>query len=406
MKKSSTSVFSHPWSLRPLAVLALTLLCSLTAMALPVGSAPEAGKTYYLYHVGQDKYAASTDGRLTLADQATMTVTLLSTRSDGSKAADDGYFFLQTETGEIGADYMRQPRTDGSGRHNQWQLHKVSGTDGVYTISCQGGREANGELFLYYGPLSGRLMLASFLPGLNMRDAEWMLVAESDVEKTIVQLKETADSYDVPNFSGQSATVHLYRTLTADAWNSFCVPFAISSTDLKSQFGEDVKLAEYVSYEDNTVKFRTTTSVTAGTPYLIHIPEQSETKEYFTFENVSTFVAAPTDITWNGITFHGSFCTTTAPASSYVLRNDKVYHLQTDMAMKGFRAYLAQQTSEQRQVATWSLDGDATAIRIVEGDMPDADVYNVAGQRLSISANDTDRLPQGVYIVGGKKITR
>ena len=406
MKQSSKSVFSHPWPLRPLVALALTLLCSLTAMALPVGSAPEAGKTYYLYHVGQDKYATNTNGRLTLADEATMTVTLLSTRADGSKAADDGYFFLQTTQGEIGADYMRQPRTDGSGRHNQWQLHKVSGTDGIYTISCQGGREANGELFLYYGPLSGRLMLASFLPGLNMQDAEWMLVAESDVEKTIIELRETATEYTTPTYSGQSATVHLYRTFSTDAWNSFCVPFAISSAELKSQFGDGVKLAEYVSYEDNTVKFRTTTSVSAGTPYLILIPEQDETPSYYTFENVTTFASEPTDVAYGGIAFHGSFCTTTAPASSYVLRKNDVYHLQSDMEMKGFRAYLAQQTSEARQVATWSLDGDATAIRIVEANPSDADVYNLSGQRLSISASDTDRLPQGVYIVGGKKITR
>lgn len=412
MKHFFTHIVSRSpksWLKRCAAAFAALLMTSIPTMAQtsPEESTPTANGSYYLYNVGQKKYAANDNGKLVLSESASMLVTLHKNRQNGeSGTADTNYYFVVTPQGEMSANYLQEPRTDGTGKHNQWMFTKVEGETNVYNISCKTGREGNGSLYLYYGPISGRLSLAMFMPELAMQDAQWMLVAENDVEKQIIDLKEEAESYTVPTLTGSSATVHLYRTFSAEAWNSFCVPFDISASQISSQFGSEARVAEYTSYANDIVKFVTTTSVTAGRPYIIYIPKQETTKDYYEFEEVSTFAESPTPETKDGITFTGCFAKGTAPEGSYVLRKNEVYHLQSSMEIKGFRGYMTATETTTKKIADWSLDGQATGIRIVESNIPEGDVYNVAGQKVRSNTNNTDQLPRGIYIIGGRKVIK
>ena len=206
---------------------------------------------------------------------------------------------------------------------------------------------------------------------------------------------------------GTSATVRLKRTFTLNAWNSLCLPFGVEETGIISQFGKDAKVAEFTGATATTLQFTTVSRIEAGKSYLVY-PTQAalEGKDYYEFFNVRQFADVPSPVVRAPITYQGSFVKTTAPKGAYVLRKNEVYHLQSDMAMKGFRACFVQDESSEAKISVWTLDGkQATGIGHVEGDIGvKYDVYNVNGQMVRKDATTLNGLDNGVYIVNGKKI--
>jgi hypothetical protein len=51
------------------------------------------------------------------------------------------------------------------------------------------------------------------------------------------------------------ANVTVTRTIKADEWSTFCLPFAMTEEQVKTVFGQDVQLADFtgceVTYEDD-----------------------------------------------------------------------------------------------------------------------------------------------------------
>lgn len=87
-----------------------------------------------------------------------------------------------------------------------------------------------------------------------------------------------------------------------------------------------------------------------------------------------------------------------------MLSQNVVYHLTSAMAMKGFRAYFVE-NSAAAKISSWTLDGVVTGIEEIEGqEVQPFDVYNMNGQKVRSRVTTTDHLPQGVYIVNGKKV--
>ena len=225
----------------------------------------------------------------------------------------------------------------------------------------------------------------------------------------VVTLDETLESYSAPSIG--SAEVHLKRTFSANSWNSLCVPFAISDDEVKTQFGNDAKVAEFTGATATTLEFSSCTDIEAGKPYLVYIPEGA-TQTEFTFKGVTAFASQPTDVVLQGsanekTTFHGYFYKSTAPKGSYVLRTNLVYHLVKNMAIKGFRAVLIDGTATQRVFTQWSLDGTTTGIGNIDATVIQRfNVYNTNGQMVRHAATSLDDLPHGVYIVNGKKVIK
>ena len=151
--------------------------------------------------------------------------------------------------------------------------------------------------------------------------------------------------------------------------------------------------------------------IEAGKPYLVYIPEGA-TQTEFTFKDVTAFANQPTDVEQQGsanekTTFHGYFHKSTAPKGSYVLRKNLVYHLVSDMDIKGFRAVLIDGTATQRVFTQWSLDGTTTGIGNIDATVIQRyNVYNTNGQMVRHAATSLDDLPHGVYIVNGKKVIK
>lgn len=405
-----------------LTLLLLGISCAIMAQQ-PTGSQPTSGETYYLYNVGQGKYlSAASDGSLTLGGTPYLAVTLNQPTTTGS-SADASFFTLEANGQKIIASLWNSPilGDNKQGYYDQWQFTAVSGQTNVYTMGVR-NREAGALNYLCWSNPENGLTTRLLKLWTNYTNGQWMLVAEDDIQTVTITLNETdaAEAYSNNQKTeiASSATVKLGRTFTVNSWNSFCVPFAIDNAQLTSQFGTDVKLAEFTGLDASNVKFTTVSAAEAGKPYLIK-PTKDNTDSYYEFSGVTSLLASPTaqsqsyttEGTTYGVTFIGSFCKTTAPSRSFVLRKNDVYHLTSDMDMKGFRAYFTNSTNASEnstaKVTGWMLDDTTDGITSVEdmGAMT-FDVYNTAGQKVRSKATSLDALPAGVYIVNGKKITK
>lgn len=392
--------------MKKLFTLTLALLCScLTAVyaANYVGSKPEAGKSYYLLNVAEGKFLSAADnGTLTLGG-AKLAVTVTTNAN--------GFQVLTTNKGDLAGVLLGKARCNGQGAYNEWTLSLLNTTSNGYALGCR-SKEASNTEWLYYSLLMQDVRTQPYKPSNILTIAQWQFISEDQLKDPVVTLDETSESYSAPSIGTiGSAEVHLKRTFSANSWNSLCVPFAISDDEVKTQFGNDAKVAEFTRATATTLQFSSCTGIEAGKPYLVYIPEEANKSE-FTFKGVSHFAGTPTDVVQHGsanekTTFHGYFHKSTAPKGSYVLRKNLVYHLVSDMDIKGFRAVLIDGTATQRVFTQWSLDGTTTGIGNIDATVIQRyNVYNTNGQMVRHAATSLDDLPHGVYIVNGKKVIK
>lgn len=392
--------------MKKLFTLTLALLCScLTAVyaANYVGSKPEAGKSYYLLNVAEGKFLSAADnGTLTLGG-AKLAVTVTTNAN--------GFQVLTTNKGDLAGVLLGKARCDGKGAYNEWTLSLLNATSNGYALGCR-SKEASNTEWLYYSSVLQDVRTQPYKPSNILTIAQWQFISEDQLKDPVVTLDEKSTSYPTPSIGTTgSAEVHLTRTFSANSWNSLCVPFAISEAEVKDQFGNDAKVAEFTGATATTLEFSSCTGIEAGKPYLVYIPEGA-TQTKFTFKGVTAFASQPTDVEQQGstnekTTFHGYFYKSTAPKGSYVLRKNLVYHLVSDMAIKGFRAVLIDGTATQRVFTQWSLDGTTTGIGNIDANVIQRyNVYNTNGQMVRHAATSLDDLPHGVYIVNGKKVIK
>lgn len=393
--------------MKKLFTLTLALLCScLTAVyaADYVGSKPEAGKSYYLLNVAEGKFLSAADnGTLTLGG-AKLAVTVSTTNANGFQV-------LTTNKGDLAGVLHGKARCNGQGAYNEWTLSLLNTTSNGYALGCR-SKEASNTEWLYYSSVLQDVRTQPYKPSNILTIAQWQFISEDQLKDPVVTLDETSESYSAPSIGTTgSAEVHLKRTFSANSWNSLCVPFAISDDEVKTQFGNDAKVAEFTRATATTLEFSSCTGIEAGKPYLVYIPGGA-TQTEFTFKGVSHFAGTPTDVVQHGsanekTTFHGYFYKSIAPKGSYVLRKNLVYHLVSDMAIKGFRAVLIDGTATQRVFTQWSLDGTTTGIGNIDATVIQRfNVYNTNGQMVRHAATSLDDLPHGVYIVNGKKVIK
>lgn len=392
--------------MKKLFTLTLALLCScLTAVyaADYVGSKPEAGKSYYLLNVAEGKFLSAADnGTLTLGG-AKLAVKVTTNAN--------GFQVLTTNKGDLAGVLLGKARCNGQGAYNEWTLSLFNTTSNGYALGCR-SKEASNTEWLYYSSVLQDVRTQPYKPSNILTIAQWQFISEDQLKDPVVTLDEKSTSYSTPSIGTTgSAEVHLTRTFSANSWNSLCVPFAISDDEVKTQFGNDAKVAAFTGATATTLEFSSCTGIEAGKPYLVYIPEGA-TQNKFTFKGVTAFAGQPIDVEQQGstnenTTFHGYFYKSTAPKGSYVLRKNLVYHLVSDMDIKGFRAVLIDGTNATRVFTQWSLDGTTTGIGNIDANVIQRyNVYNTNGQMVRHAATSLDDLPHGVYIVNGKKVIK
>lgn len=402
---------------------AMALPCLAMAQQPPKGQSPSDGNTYYIYNVGQRAFLSVNGDAVDLAQSGsavTVAKAQASTQGRAEATATANLFTMQvgTDVLTLAMGYARgygEPE-----EYQQWVFtpaaSNMASAPGAYHISCR-TLEANALANLYFSK-STQTITSTYLGSDGYADAEWLFVSEDDYKRFVnaVDLRETATSYTAPTLtSGGEADVHLYRKLTVNSWNSFCVPFAIDATQLKRQFGDGVQVGEYTSFGNGNLNFTPVSSIEAGKPYLLRPTRVCDADGYYTFEGVAAFADAPESVSHtdaasgDACTYTASFVSTTAPSRAYVLSKGKLYHLTSDMLMNGFRGYL--QTASQKgeaKLSGWTFSGHATSIgSTVQGTVkPDNNIYTIGGQLVVRHASGTRGLPKGMYIVNGRKTVK
>lgn len=204
-------------------------------------------------------------------------------------------------------------------------------------------------------------------------------------------------------------------TITSSYWNPITFPFNANEDKMKEVFGNEFQLEQFSSVESqgdkvSVLKFTEVSpkAVTAGTPYLIK-PASDVNLDEKTFSDV-TFNSSDEGSTTDteGYAYVGLLQPKTFSADKthlFVGKNNTFVRLSGSATLTGARAYFTiPEAAYSKQFNLGSFD-DITGISnvIIQTDADNSKIYNLNGQMVGTNWNT---LPQGVYIVNGKKIVK
>ncbi len=219
-------------------------------------------------------------------------------------------------------------------------------------------------------------------------------------------LDEDADNQTViAGNLGKVATVSLKRTLVADKWNTFCVPFDLD--DMSVSF-EGIEIKEYddqKGVEGNTMYFKKVNAIVAGQPCLVK-PKTDIVNPVF--ENVRIKTDAPQSVGSADYKFVGlfsplSFDDGMSRKSLFLSSDGSLIYPDSGTTMRGMRAYFSFPGEMQSNIAKIVIDSDETAISDVVTDYntSDSGIFNLNGAYVG---KDESKLGKGIYIKNRKKV--
>lgn len=145
------------------------------------------------------------------------------------------------------------------------------------------------------------------------------------------------------NYRNGSHDIQIIRTITAGMYNTICLPFDVTSAQLRGIFGADVELRQMASatLSDDvlTLNFDAATSIYRGTPYLIKTTK-AIVNPVFTDVEIKEETGQATS--GDNANFVGSFIKGTVPAGEdnlFLGANDLLYFSEAATTIKGMRAY-------------------------------------------------------------------
>lgn len=231
------------------------------------------------------------------------------------------------------------------------------------------------------------------------KTAQIKVYYSDDTEAFATAVNTMKVNYALSETSSDAITTGTYDvTLTRSfqqGWNSICLPFAVE--DIESVFGEDAKVYQFTSYTSSYVTFETVGEMSAGTPYLIKMPEASSEAIVLNDCNITTADAGNVEI--SGVTFQGTYAPKAAGTLTGmygITTENDIRPATAEASLDGFRAYLIGSLAGARIM----IFDETTGIKTVYGSkeiLGDGRVYNLNGQHV-------ENAKKGVYIVNGKKV--
>ena len=245
-----------------------------------------------------------------------------------------------------------------------------------------------------------------------------------DTDVTSVTLDGNANNTDAINKLevGKQYNVTLNnRTFHKDKWYAVVLPFSVSQKQMKSVFGDGVKVLHYsdVTGTDLNLFEHFYQMIVGGTPVLVK-PSQEVTNPVF--DNVTLTSKDVVDIVNTGFKCTGSWDNVDFPEYSYFIdaKTNSFYLYDPTKVTTGkkphagaFRSWIISTSSNPAAAAQLTMhingieeQGETTAIWNAISGNDDAEVaskgiYSLSGQKMN--ATDTRSLPKGIYIVNGKK---
>ena len=237
---------------------------------------------------------------------------------------------------------------------------------------------------------------------LNTDAAYPVLTAFASVaaHKGVTLEAENDNASKIKTANNAISDVSLTRTLEANIWNTFCVPFAFK---VENSALAGAKVKEFDKIEGTTMYMKDATYVLPGRPYLVKPTAEIKNP---TFSAVAIYDEAATKVGNDTYALTGIYSPKTISEDNIygVKANGAIAKGKKDTTIKGLRAYFI-------------INGDVNGAKINFGDdettgienivtptaISNQKVYNLNGQYVG---NDLKAMPKGIYIVNGKKVIK
>lgn len=255
----------------------------------------------------------------------------------------------------------------------------------------------------------------------NVQIVDYILLDEENEAMTVTLSEDNA----------KNCNIKMRRALKKDDWNTICLPYSLTSDEISPLFGSGTKVETFSDLEYNsetnsyTMKFIAATEITAGTPYFIK-PSKDVSGNIYDIKDRTitctseTYVPTGTSQTANNttLTMQGEYnkrmitpFDVTEGENIYVISGDKIYHVNSDVEMKGFHCYFVakESTTEPSEGGSSAFsnakvihsDGSSTDLRLIDSEATgDTDaVYDLLGRK-------RDAQTKGLVIKNGIKVLK
>ena len=324
---------------------------------------------------------------------------------------------------------VSQPTEDANYSNMKGTFSATTATD-----ACVTAKYSSGETLPVFVKTSGETSVKPF--------TAWLAGATTDnvqiVDYVLLDEENEAMTVTLADLNGKQTNLKMRRTLKKDNWNTICLPYSLSTGEISTLFGSGTKVEAFSDLQYNsdtktyTLKFTAATEMIAGTPYLIK-PSTADADNIFDIkdkmitctsetyvptgksQNVTTSLGT-TSLTMQGEYNHRMISPDEATDGKtlYVISGDKIYYVNSDVEMKGFRCYFVAEESTTGSAEEGSgtvgssmfsnacvlhSDGSSTDLRLIKADATgegDA-VYDLLGRQ-------RDEQTKGIVIENGKKI--
>ena len=226
--------------------------------------------------------------------------------------------------------------------------------------------------------------------------------ANEAAHKGVTLEAENDNASKIETANNAISDVSLTRTLEANIWNTFCVPFGFK-VENSALAGAKVKEFDKIDDGSTTMYMKDATYILPGRPYLV---KPTTTIENPTFSAVAIYNEDVTKVGNDTYTLIGTYSPKTISEDNIygVKANGAIAKGKKDTTIKGLRAYFI-------------INGNGSAAKINFGDdettgienivtptaISNQKVYNLNGQYVG---NDLKAMPKGIYIVNGKKVIK
>lgn len=285
-------------------------------------------------------------------------------------------------------------RSSATENFKKWDIWNVDGRQQYYEGWVNAHEGWNWDMYI--------ADLRSFIPTrLNKIKAE----LEKQMEN-VQYVSETAENHAV---AAHDQYVVMDRKAKAGMWNTLCLPFDVSKSRIEYVFGEGTKVQTFTSVTkdaDGTavLNFTPVNNIEAGTPYIIKPTLDVDVP--FSLPWRVVYDEAPKTITHDGYSFTGIYAPTQLAEDGsqlFVGEGNMLFRPMTGSdKLKALRAFFTLPSDTAR--AKMSIFGETTDINgIYDNRTSNGTVYNING---TMAGDDLGTLPNGVYVIDGKKIIR
>lgn len=226
----------------------------------------------------------------------------------------------------------------------------------------------------------------------------------NEAAHTEVTLDDTNDNtQEITSANNVIRDVSLTRTLKADSWNTFCVPFDF---EVKKSELANATVKEYDKIEGTIMYMKDAPYIVHGRPYLVKPTADIENPK---FSSVAIYDEVAEQVGDNTYALKGTYSPKTISEAEYgtiygVIDNGNIVKGKKGTTIKGLRAYFIINGNVSMARINFG-DGETTGIEniVTPTAISNQKMYNLNGQYVG---NDLKAMPKGIYIVNGKKVIK